>query len=205
MPPAIDLLEAGRMAKCVVHRAQIADGSLPSICIVCGDRADHRLFAGVGSPSLAWAMVSPLFGLLAFWGSTLRDAGQSPGGFPFCERHRNYWPRRARFIVFGFVSLLVLMGIGFAFTPRPAPGEEVEAHWMLGVAGLWLLIYLPTFLFMHLAAVRPTGGDPGSVVLSGASRPFVVAIESEQKGDEAKSRRADAHDGPQKVARPRPT
>lgn len=124
-----------------------------------------------------------MLGLLAFWGAVLRDGGRSPGGFPFCERHRNYWPRRARFIVYGFVSLLALMGIGFALTRRPAEGEEVEVHWMMAVAGLWLLIYLPTFLFMHLTAVRPTGVDSGSVVLSGASRPFAASLEGEESRD----------------------
>jgi hypothetical protein len=154
------------------------DGSLPAVCIVCGAKAVDRRFPGISSPSLAWVL-APLIGLLVFWGYILLGGGQPrdrPAGFPFCERHRSYWPRRARFIVGGFLAIVVLMGIGFALTPRPAPGNKADPHWLFGVAGCWLLIYLPAFLIVHLRAVRPTGSDPESVVLAGASREFADAV-----------------------------
>jgi hypothetical protein len=138
----------------------------------------------VSSPALAWVLVSPLIGLLAFWGYILLGGGRSPGhpaGFPFCDRHRSYWPRRARFIVIGFLLLVALMGIGFGLTPPAAPGQQAEPHWVFGVAGLWLLIYLPAFLIMHLSAVRPTGSDRGAVVLSGASNQFAAALAGEEQ------------------------
>jgi hypothetical protein len=171
------------MPKAVVPQDRITEGSLPSVCIVCGGQADHRLFPGVSSPSLAWALAAPLLGLLVFWGSILLTGGRSHGhsaGFPFCDRHRSYWPRRARFIVLGFLLLVVLMGMGFALTPRAAPGEKAEPHWILGVGGLWMVIYLLAFLIVHLSAVRPTSNNGGSVVLSGASRQFVAALSGEE-------------------------
>ena len=45
------------MANVWVPRDQIADGSLPSVCVA---DASHRLFPGVGAPSLAWVLFSPL-------------------------------------------------------------------------------------------------------------------------------------------------
>src|SRR5262245_51167722 len=100
------------MPKVSVPRELIADGSLPLVCVVCGAEARHRRFPGVSSPSLAWVFVSPLLGLLTFWGYILVSGGQPGGreaGFPFCDRHRGYWPRRAWFIVGGFVALVGLL------------------------------------------------------------------------------------------------
>ena len=73
------------MPSASVPRNRIADGSLPSICIVCGAKAVERRFPGISSPSLAWVLVSPLIGLLAFWGYILMGGGQRqdrPAGFP---------------------------------------------------------------------------------------------------------------------------
>jgi hypothetical protein len=39
-----------------------------------------------------------------------------------------------------------------------------------------MLIYLPAFMIVHLRALRPTGSNRESVVLSGASRDFRDAL-----------------------------
>ena len=53
---------------------------------------------------------------------------------------------------------------------RPHPGcprrQKTEPHWLLGVAGAWMIIYLPTFMVVHLMAVRPTVSAPKSVTFS---------------------------------------
>src|SRR5262245_16962555 len=118
------------MAKVSIPRDQIEDGSLPSLCVVCGANAPHRLFPGVGAPSLAWVLFSPLVGLVTFWAYIL-FAGRSSreGGLPFCDRHRGYWPRRAWFIVGGFVAILALMIAATVLTPPAAPVAKDKPHW----------------------------------------------------------------------------
>src|SRR5947209_8822341 len=98
------------MANVSIPRDKIADGSLPSVCVVCGKEAPHRLFPGVGAPSLAWVFLSPLAGLVTFWAYVLSArSASSAGGFPFCDRHQGYWKRRARFIIGGFVAVFALI------------------------------------------------------------------------------------------------
>ncbi len=166
-----------RRATASVPRDQIADGSLPSVCVVCGADAPHRRFPGVGAPSLAWVLFSPLIGLVTFWAYILFAGGSSGGGLPFCDRHRGYWPRRAWFIVVGFAAVVGLMVVAASLTPPAAPGKKDEPHWLFGVAGCWMLVFLPAFLVLHLSATRPTGGNRKSLVLSGASRDFVAALD----------------------------
>src|SRR5438105_13133868 len=146
------------MPKVSVPRDQIADGSLPPVCIVCGAEAPYRFYAGVGAPSLAWVLFSPLIGLVTLWGYILlgsRVSKQGSAGLPFCDRHRGYWRRRAWFIVIGFVALIGLMVAAAALTPAEAPGKEAQPHWLFGVAGCWMLFFLPAFMIVHLAAMRP--------------------------------------------------
>ena len=162
-----------------VSRAQIADGSLPSICVVCGSEASHRRFPGISSPSLAWVLFSPLIGLLTFWGYVLVRSVQShnqASGLPFCDRHRNYWSRRAWFIVGGFLGLIGLGVVAALLTQPAAPNKKDEPHWLFGVLACWMLVFLPTFIIVHLIAMRPTGGSRKSVVLSGANKKFVAAV-----------------------------
>lgn len=98
------------MAKVSIPRDRIADGSLPSVCVVCGADAPHRCFSGVNAPSLAWLLLSPLLGLIAFWAYILFVCNSAAdGGLPFCGRHRGYWVRRAGFIVVGFLGMIGLM------------------------------------------------------------------------------------------------
>ena len=166
------------MATVAVPRDQIADGSLPSICIVCGANAPHRLFPAVGAPSLAWVLFSPLIGLITFWACILFARSSRGGGLPFCDRHRKYWTRRAWFIVVSVAAIVGLMVVGALLTPHAAPGQKEEPHWLFGIAACWMLVFLPTFLVVHLGATRPTGGNRKSLVLSGASRDFKVAVEA---------------------------
>jgi hypothetical protein len=171
------------MPKVFVPRDRIADGSLPPVCVVCGRKAFHRRFPGVSSPSLVWIVLSPLVGLITFWLYILVVSvfrGDEQSGLPFCSRHRNYWLWRAWFIVVGFLALVILMGVGMALTPRPVPGKQPNPHWIFGVAGCWMFLFLPAFLVMHLSSMRPTGTKRDSIVLSGASYDFAEALEGEE-------------------------
>src|SRR2546430_1474565 len=112
MTPISATIKSSRrhMARVGLPKNRVNDGSLPAVCVICGQEADHWLFPGVTAPSLGWAFVSAWIGLLAFWGyvfSGRLSARDSRAGLPFCARHRNYWPRRARFIIGGFVFLVV--------------------------------------------------------------------------------------------------
>lgn len=168
------------MAKVLVPRKQIADGSLPAVCVVCGAKAPHRRFPRVGAPSIAWVLFMPLFGLLTFWGYILFAGGSSGRGLPFCARHRWYWTWRAWFIVAGFAVVILLMIAAAALTVPPTPGKKTETHWMFGAAGCWMLVYLPAFLVLHLSAMRPTGGTGKSLALSGVSQEFADAVDKER-------------------------
>jgi hypothetical protein len=131
---------------------------------------------------LAWVLFSPLIGLLTFWGYILlgrRVSKEGSGGLPFCDRHRGYWPRRAWFIVIGFVALVGVMAGAAVLTPAAAPGKKEEPHWLFAVAACWMLAFLPAFIIVHLAAMRPTRSTRKSLVLSGASREFAEAVEGE--------------------------
>jgi hypothetical protein len=163
------------MANVSVSRNQIANGALPSICAVCGDAASHRRFAGISAPSLAWLLFSPLLGLLMFWGYifivSIFGKG-STAGMPFCDRHRDYWPLRAWIIIGGFLSLVGLMATGILLTK-----DEALPHWLLGVAGCWMLLFLPTFIILHICSIRPIKNTAGSIIIAGTSREFAEAVE----------------------------
>jgi hypothetical protein len=77
------------MPKAEIPRAWIRDGSLPSVCIVCGNRAKSRIYPGVNSPSIAWVLFSPILGLLSFWVYTIVAAPSSSSddgeGLPFAN------------------------------------------------------------------------------------------------------------------------
>jgi hypothetical protein len=60
--------------------------------------------------------------------------------------------------------------------PNPPP------HWTFVVAICWLLLFLPLFLVVHLASMRPIAHSPESITLAGASRKFVSAVEAEHRG-----------------------
>ena len=167
------------MPTVVISRRRIADGSLPSVCLVCGSPAEHRLFAGVNSPSLAWLLFSPLLGLLAFWAYVMVPGHQSEpakSGLPFCEQHGRYWPRRGCFIALGFVGLIAVCMAASTVSPDQTQNKEQQFHWLYGVAGFWMLLFFPAFLFVHLRAMRPTSSNRETLTLSGVHEKFVASL-----------------------------
>ena len=168
------------MPTALVPRAQITDGSLPSVCVICGGEAPHRRFAGVEGPSLAWVFVAPLVGLLSFWAYVLaKGKGKNKderGGIPFCDRHLRYWPRRAWFITLGFANLVlafVAIGISASFEGK----GETASDPFLGIYCCFSIpVFLVLFLWVHLSAVRPTGGDANYLRITGADQNFINAL-----------------------------
>ncbi|HMF11159.1 MAG TPA: hypothetical protein VKE94_02605 [Gemmataceae bacterium] len=120
---------------------------------------------------------SPLLALLSFWWRILKSSRcseESPGGIPFCNRHRSYWVRRAWFIVGGWVFLLASMAAGILITSVAKP--DPSPHWTFIVAICWLLFFLPAFMVVQLASTRPIASDPESITFAGASRKFAAAL-----------------------------
>lgn len=171
-----------------VPYSRIADGSLPSVCIVCGARARNRYYSGVSAPSWMWLLFSPLIGLLSFWVYAIlpgRCYSDDEGGLPFCKRHRGYWQRRGWFIILGLLGLIALIVVAASLQgPPAAPGKEAKPHWFFGVVGCWMLLYLPAFLIAHLSAMRPVGNTGRSLTLSGVHPDFIDALEDEYEDEE---------------------
>jgi hypothetical protein len=169
------------MPRVSVSRNRIADGSLPSVCIICGREASRRRFPGLGAPSARAVLTSPLLGLVLFWGHILKSARsgeESPGGLPFCDRHQSYLASRAWFIIGGWLFLVISMVVGILATILAKP--DPPPHWTFVVAVCWLLVFLPAFLIVHLASTRPIARSPESITLAGAHRKFVSAVETEK-------------------------
>jgi hypothetical protein len=172
------------MPKVSLLRDQIADGSLPSVCFICGREAWDLRFSDLATwrPGVRALPGSPIASLLSFWGHILkssRSGEESPGGLPFCKRHRSYWVRRAWFIIGGWVFLVASMAISILLTTMMKPDQR--PHWTFIVAICWLLFFLPAFLMVHLASTRAIASDLESITLAGASRGFVSAFK-EQEG-----------------------
>ena len=79
--------------------------------------------------------------------------------------------------------MVALMAIGMALTPPPLPGKEPHPHWIFNIAACWLLIYLPSFLIVHLTAMRPTGSNRKSIGFSGASVDLENALMDKEVED----------------------
>jgi len=165
------------MPKVTLQRDQIADGSFPSVCFICGREATHRRFSELGQITGRVILASPILALLSFWARILkssRSAGESASGIPFCNRHSGYWVRRAWFIIGGWVFLAASMTVSILLTVSMEPDKR--PHWTFIIAILWLLFFLPTFLIVHLASTRAIANDRESITFAGASRRFVSAL-----------------------------
>jgi hypothetical protein len=168
------------VAKISVLKDDLVEGSLPAVCVVCGAPATDCRFPGLAT-SLAWLLVLPC--LLAFWGYVLvadRANEHTGGGFPFCTRHRHYWTRRGWFIIGGFVLMVAFVCVAM-LAPKGQPDTETPLYWLLGAGGCWMLVYLPTFLALHVSAPRPVGNSTQAVILAGASRGFAEALKSQEE------------------------
>jgi len=168
------------MPKVAVSRARMTDGTLPPVCIVCGDAARHLLYPEAKAPGFAFDGVTALLSYLWFWItilSTSREPSQSAAGLPFCDQHEHYWRRRGWIIVGGPVITIVTVII-YAGRAKAGVVPDSEMDWMFFIVVGWIL----ALLYVMLGSVRPTGGDARSLVLSGAHRDFVAAVEREQSG-----------------------
>jgi hypothetical protein len=168
------------MPKVTVSRARMMDGTLPPVCIVCGDAGRHLLYPRTKAPGFAFDAVTALLSYLWFWITILaesRESSQPASGLPFCDQHEHYWRRRGWIIVGGPVITIATV-ILYASRVKAGVVPYTETDWTFFVIVGWIL----ALLYLMLGSVRPTGGDARTLVLSGAHRDFVAAVEREQSG-----------------------
>jgi len=175
------------MAMVSVSRDRLANGLVPRVCVVCGEPAAQCRFGSVAGRAFCRVVSIPLIGPLIFWGYILFVGIRSRfaprrGGLPFCDRHLGYWPRRAFYLLLGFIATLTLIGIAIAVAPPLPQTRNDKPHWLFWVIGLWVLGYLVVFRVIHTRAIRPIGGNRGHVVLWGVSRSFAAGVESGKTG-----------------------
>lgn len=168
------------MPKVTLSRSQMLGGRLPPVCIVCGEAARHLRYPHVQAPGFAFDGATAFLSYFWFWISILlasRASNVSAAGLPFCDEHEHYWSRRG-WLILGCPALIAAAMIagasGVLKGPMSLPGPDLGFFGV--VAALLVMLYL------MLASVRPTGGDVRTVVLSGAHRNFVAAIEREERG-----------------------
>jgi len=125
-----------------------------------------------------------VWGMLLFWGFILWkkyarvDAHGKEIGLPFCDRHREYWPRRAWFVVGGFLVLVALMALTYATdSSSGGPGRHHHGENIFTMlAGFWFLTYLLGFVIVHMGSMRAIRHEGQRVTLVGVSKKFITAL-----------------------------
>src|SRR5437867_403093 len=135
------------MATVAIKFRDIAQGTLPPVCVCCGRPAVAKRFSWLSDPKAASKCVSSRKGLLWFWAFVLWKQyvrAEPPGkeaGLPFCDRHREYWPRRAWLIVGGFLVLMVLIALMCATDSGSFGSDRRHVPNLFStLAGAWFLI-----------------------------------------------------------------
>ena len=174
------------MARISIKRSHIAEGTLPPVCVRCGEPAVTKRFPWVSDPAAAsWYLSRRMraLGFLLFWAFILwkhyvrSEAQEKEAGLPFCGRHQDYWLRRAWFVVGGFVVLLLLFGLSSLTEPSAShSGRSPVPNLFTMMAGFWVLIYPIGFLVVHLSSMRVIRHDGLRVTLVGVSKKFVPAL-----------------------------
>ncbi|HUU68607.1 MAG TPA: hypothetical protein VM186_03735 [Planctomycetota bacterium] len=141
------------------------------------------MYGKLAAPSWQAALLSPLISLLGGWvhiaWQSRATAADVHAGLPFCEKHAPYWARRSFIIVGGWLLAAALVLLCVAFSFLPAMGDVI-----MGVTALYVVLFLPTFILIHLTSMRPTYSDDASVTISGVSAAFVKAVDAMRQGQE---------------------
>ncbi len=176
------------MATISIKCRHISNGTLPQSCVRCGDPAVTKRFPWVSDPSAAsWYLSRKMkvFALLFFWAFILWQQYVRPEvrngntGLPFCDRHRNYWLRRAWFVVDGFVALVLLFVLALATDPSLSDsGHRQVPNLLTMIAVFWMLIYPLGFLIVHMSSMRVIRHDGLRVTLVGVSKRFITALKN---------------------------
>jgi hypothetical protein len=136
-----ELIVGNIMPTVYVPKDQIVRGTLPDVCLICGNTAVVRRFPKLGTISAQWMLESPIHLMISFWFSVIypdQPREQRLAGMPFCERHQSYWSRRGWSLTLGLLLSLGVFFTGAALTPeaQKGPGRvkmEREMHWMSNV------------------------------------------------------------------------
>jgi hypothetical protein len=176
---------SARMATVPIKCVDITDGTLPPVCVRCGRPSATKGFSWVSDPKAASWYLSrrmKVWGMLIFWAFILWKKRIRPGahereaGLPFCDRHREYWPRRAWFVVGGFLVLVILFVLMYATDSGTGSGRNHKENIFTMLAGFWFLTYLLGFVIVHMGSMRVIRHDGQRVTLVGVSKKFVAAL-----------------------------
>jgi len=121
-----------------------------------------------------------VWGLFLFWAVILWkqyvqvEPHGRESGLPFCERHFPYWPRRAWFVVGGFITLALLFGLAYATDPSTDHHQKMNLFSYLAV--IWFLIYPLGFILVPMGSMRVLRHDGHRVTLVGVSKKFAPAL-----------------------------
>jgi hypothetical protein len=171
------------MATISIKCSHISDGTLPPVCVRCGQVATTRKFAWVADPKAASWYLSrrmKVWGLLLFWAVILWkqyvriEPHGREAGLPLCKGHLEYWPRRAWFVVGGFLALVLFFTLAYATDPSTAHHQKMNLFSYLAV--FWFLTYPLGFIIVHMSSMRVIRHDGQRVTLVGANKKFAAAL-----------------------------
>lgn len=169
------------MADVVLYRREAADGKLPMVCAVCGERAEvHR------SHTFTRDIASPRH----VPGGRIRYVQYVPVNLPFCARHAGYFRRYLWPVLLCFGGAAIGFAIAFAGGFLAIKLFDSPIIPFLAVP-LGLLIIFASFITgvvlgirSAISGIRPYNYSRNTLTLSGVSQRFADAVEGREVDEE---------------------
>jgi hypothetical protein len=164
------------MATIRLDSAEIQDGGLPPVCMVCGERAvqtKRQMFIWVPF----WAL---FFGFLGYWWLWKIRVWA-----PLCHKHRYHWTWRWASILAGLVLVAAVGGIGSAIldiklgSVQAKPYMDGLIYGCLAAAGLLFIL----FWIFRKTGIHPVHIDYDGITLKGVAEGFVRAVDRQRASE----------------------